>query len=260
MRTILTIIIACLLSPSLAISVQSVEQQEQQEEVTNSSESKQPITTEKPRESEILDFSGTGRPGQQTAGESRGTCANVAQPMTAVIPESNSGTTVLGHPSFWVHLPELAAETTEVEFIIQDESRKDIWRSRSLVNSTTGYQHFSLPTTEKPLEIDQWYRWYVKVYCDQQIASVQYVQGWINRIPLSSQLHLELQKNSSKNHHRIYGRHRIWYDTMNQLLTSYHRDPHNLALESDWQNLIRAKGVKLDTLPSVGSEQISQQK
>ncbi|MEL6930539.1 MAG: DUF928 domain-containing protein [Cyanobacteria bacterium J06600_6] len=256
MRSILSIIIASLLLPWIAKAVYSVEaQQQQQSETKTSIEQKKPRSN---RQSENLDFSGTGRPGQQTAGESRGSCLNANQPIEAILPISNSGKTVLGHPNFWVYLPETVNKTTKVEFVIQDESRKDVWRSRSAVNSVTGYESFSLPQTEAPLEIGQWYRWYVKVYCDEQVASTQYVKGWVNRVPLNSKLYLELQQNPKKTH-LTYGVNSIWYDAIDELLNQYHRDPKSVALEKDWHSLIRAKGVELNRLPWIGGNQLSKQ-
>lgn len=252
MRSLLTIIIACLLLPYACTPARSSEVQQPKKKPTLSDRQK-PQTDSEPD----LDFSGTGRPGQQTAGESRGSCLSNPQPIEAMLPTSNSGKTVLGHPRFWVYFPELPKERTVIEFAIQDESRKDIWRSRSDLDSTTGYQSFGLPKTEAPLKVGQWYRWYVKVYCDHQIASTQYVQGWVNRIPLSSKLHLELQQNPAKSH-LTYGTNRIWYDAIDRLLNSYHRHPQNVALEKDWQNLIRAKGVELEELPSISGSQIGQ--
>lgn len=205
-----------------------------------------------------LDFSGTGRPGQQTAGESRGSCINVSQPIEAMLPKSNAGKTILGHPRFWVYFPELASKNTEIEFVIQNEFRQDIWRSRSALNSTAGYQSFSLPETEAPLNVGQWYRWYVKVYCEDGVASAQYVQGWVNRVPINSKLYLELQQNPQQTY-LIYGNNRIWYDAVDRLLSLYHRHPQSLVLERDWQQLIRAKGVQLEGLPNLSESRVSQQ-
>jgi Domain of Unknown Function (DUF928) len=260
MRSILTVIITCSLLPWIPLMVKSTEPPPQGVNPVAQTEKSQPPVKktvnqplkppeEKPKASETLDFSATGRPGQQTAGESRGSCGNVIEPIRAMLPESNSGKTVMGHPRFWVYFPSLGAETKDVEFVIQDEARQDVWRSRSPLTSTANYQSFDLPATEAPLSIGQWYRWYVKVYCQDQVASVQYVQGWIQRIPLTSELYLELQKNSPKTDHLTYGSHHIWYDAIDQLLSFYQNNPKNLALAQDWQNLIRAKGVKLEQLP-----------
>jgi len=257
MRSVLTTVIACLFLPCISISAQQTEAQHK-EEVETPTRQQKPRSSKPEKQSdnnsESLDFSGTGRPGQQTAGESRGSCANSRKPIRAMLPQSNSGSTVLGHPNFWVYFPELNSKT-ELEFVIQDESRQDVWRSRSPLDSTSGYQSFSLPTTEAPLKVDRWYRWYVKVYCDERVVSTQYVQGWVNRIPLNSRLYIELQQNPLKSH-LTYGNNRIWYDAIDRLLDSYHRHPQSIALEKDWQNFMRAKGVELRDLPSIGGSQI----
>ena len=252
MRSIFSIIIACLLQPCLPIVVWSTEPQP-----VDSSQRKP--ADKKERDSDALDFSGTGRPGQQTAGESRASCSNLDEPIRAMLPESNSGKTVLGHPSFWVYFPESKARGAEVEFIVQDEERKDVWRSRSALNSRSGYQSFSIPQAEAPLEIGQWYRWYVKLYCGNSVASSQYIQGWVNRVPLNSKLYLELQQNQQRSH-VTYANHGIWYEAVGELLSSYYRNPQNIALEQDWQNLVEANGVTIDRLPTLGGSKFSQQR
>ena len=200
--------------------------------------------------SDSLDFSDTGRPGQQTAGESRGSCSLQANNnLEAVIPVSHSGKTVSGHPRFWVYFPYTPHQISHVEFVVQNEAREDVWRSQLSIENDTGYKSFSIPKTEAPLEIGRWYRWYVKVYCDRS-ASAGYVQGWVNRVPLLSRLYLELQQKSQLSH-QIYGSHGIWYDAIDRLLTVYQSRPGNMALERDWQNFIRARGVRLQQLPQI---------
>ena len=253
MRSILTTVITCLLLSSYVSGVTAHSVNKQEDVSSSDSEQQSPKKAKRDRgddRGEPLDFSGMGRPGQQTAGESRGSCANAGL-IEALLPVSMSGKTVQGHPSFWVHFPDTFPPASQVEFILQDESRKDVWRSRSKLDNKPGYKSFSLPETESPLEIGQWYRWYVKVYCDSQISSAQYVQGWVNRTPLTSGLHLELQENE-ENSHLVYGNHVIWYDAINQLLSSYQNNPTDLTLEQDWHNLLGAEGVSLDLLPSIG--------
>ncbi|MEL6439044.1 MAG: DUF928 domain-containing protein [Cyanobacteria bacterium J06621_8] len=247
MRSVLTLITVCSLLPlataqSLAIP--------NQDGVLIDSEIILAHNKPSQKKQKSLDFSGTGRPGQQTAGESRGNC-NSDSAFEALLPVSKSGKTVSGQPSFWVYFPKALPQQSQVEFVIQNKAREDIWRSRGQLDASAGYKKFAMPETAPPLEIDQWYRWYVKVYCDSQNASAQYVQGWVSRIPISSQLHVELL-DYSRDSHLIYGNHSIWYDAINHLLSNYHNDVPNLNLEQDWQNLIGAKGVDLDQLPSIG--------
>ena len=202
-------------------------------------------------EQKPLDFSDTGRPGQQTAGESRGGCPNLNEKIKAVVPVSHTGKTVAGHPKFWVYFPYSSPQISHVEFILQNENREDIWRTQLDPDESIGYKNFSLPKTEPALKIGQWYRWYLKVYCQSNVASAQYVQSWVKRVPLDSKLYLELEK-QSQSPYKTYSSYGIWYDSVDRLLSEYQSDPSNLALEKDWQNLIRAKGVELQSLPEVG--------
>ena len=211
----------------------------------NEKKKKPPKKEEKP-----LDFSDTGRPGQQTAGESRGGCVNLDSKLKALVPSSHAGKTVSGHPSFWVYLPFSDQQIERIEFILQNEAREDVWRSQLEADKGVGYKKFSLPKTASPLKVGQWYRWYVKIYCQSHTASTQYVQSWVQRMPLTSQLYLELQQQSQLAH-KTLGHHGVWYDTVDRLIQEYQRNPGSLALEQDWQNLIKAKGVDLRTLPPV---------
>ena len=209
--------------------------------------------TEPPEQEEKpLDFSDTGRPGQQTAGESRGGCVNSDSKLEAVVPVSHAGKTVSTHPSFWVYLPYNNKQVDRVEFILQNEAREDVWRSQFEANKNTGYKSFSLPKSAPPLQVGQWYRWYVKVYCRSNTASAQYVQSWVKRVPLTSKLYLELQE-QCRLPHKILGNYGIWYDSVDRLIQEYQRQPTNIALEQDWQNLLQAKGVELQSLPNVGA-------
>lgn len=242
--------------PSPRTTVTTSEEKNTQAEQNNQAEQDKPNkkSPEQEESSSSLDFSHTGRPGQQTAGESRGICPNLDDKISAVVPASHSGKTVSTHPSFWVYFPDTAQNISHVEFVLQNEEREDVWRSQSKINQdfSPGYKQFSLPATTSGLETGQWYRWYVKLYCQPDIASTQYVQSWVKRVHKASGLYLELQE-GAKASHKIYSNHEIWYDAIDQLLEEYQRQPSNLALEQDWQNLIRAKGVKLHSLPNVGT-------
>ncbi|MCC0176025.1 DUF928 domain-containing protein [Waterburya agarophytonicola K14] len=253
MGSTIALIIGFLLFFTNSTLAQSIKSQETSSSTVSKKDPQdEPPKEEQEEEREPLDFSDTGRPGQQTAGESRGNCSNIDRPMKALIPVSHSGKTVSAHPSFWVYLPYTSEEVSHVEFILQNEAREDIWRSPFALDRDIGYKSFSIPETATPLEVGQWYRWYIKVYCDTQTASSQYVQGWVNRVPLTSGLYLELQQ-KSQTEHQTYGNYGIWYDAIDRLLREYKSQPSNLVLEGDWQNLIEAKGVELKNLPQVGS-------
>ena len=180
--------------------------------------------------------------------------------MQAVIPTSHVGKTVLGHPNFWVYFPTSSSQIDRLEFVLQNEAREDIWRTPISLDSEgstvnvnhekSNYKNFSLPSSEPPLKTGQWYRWYVKVYCKSQIASSHYVQGWINRIPLNSALHMDLEQKKQRLY-KVYGSHGVWYDAVNHILKASQHNPDDLNLKENWQKLLEAAGLCSSQLPAV---------
>ncbi|MEM9274914.1 MAG: DUF928 domain-containing protein [Cyanobacteria bacterium P01_F01_bin.143] len=219
-------------------------------------------TEEKP-----LDFSDTGRSGQQTAGETRrGQCPDVDWPLTALVPSSNSGKTIATHPKLWFYLPYSDQDISKIEFVIQDAKRRDISRQTLTPQDMPGYLTAGLPETEPGLETGKSYRWYLKVYCqdDANIAPL-FVQGWIDKVavrediaeqPLTeetsvvaaivdvNELSIDSQEDNSP--HMKYAYDELWFDAIDSFLTSYVASPNNSTLKKDWEKLIKAKGADLE--------------
>ena len=246
-KSVLAIIIANLIFPWFPVVAKNLEVEITTKHNENASKN-EPNNKEK-----VLDFSGTGRPGQQTAGDNRGNCPYVKDFLTAITPTSNWGKTTNKHPSFWFYLPYNSQQIKQAEFVLQDRERKTIFSSPLKLEQTPGYNRFSVPETAPILEVGQSYRWYIKLYCDRQIPSVDnysplttplFVQGWVERIPLNSNLYLEL-RNSQKQSYQVYGNYGIWYDAVNELLSRHLLDPNNQNLNEDWLKLTQAKGVNL---------------
>ena len=241
-KSILIITIASLLLASLPTSAHN-ERRETTAKKQSSSTDNQPSTSEESEEP--LDFSGTGRPGQQTAGENRGSCPSANSNLTAIIPTSHTGKTVASRPNFWFYSPYTSQQIDRAEFVLQNEARDSIVRSPVPIPEQPGYVNVSLPNTAAPLEVGKWYRWYVKVYCDRDPNSAPlFVQGWINRVAFNSPLYLKLQAKTERSH-LIYSGHDIWYDAVHELLSLYLLQPNNPTLRRDWRKLTRARGVEL---------------
>ncbi|ELS00901.1 protein of unknown function (DUF928) [Xenococcus sp. PCC 7305] len=238
-------------------------------------------------EEEPLDFSDTGRSGQQTAGDNRPRqpCSDVALPLTALVPSSNYGRTIATHPQLWFYVPYGTQDISKIEFVIQDAERNDISRQVWQPQTVPGYLRAGLPETEPALETNKSYRWYLKVYCqDDDRTAPLFVQGWIDKIaPKQSWASLEsglpkqegliatstdLERLSLESHdetndvgspvteqasaqttHIFYAHKKLWFDAIDSLLNSYLTSPENPQIAEDWEKLIRAKGVDLELPP-----------
>lgn len=191
------------------------------------------------------DFSGAGRPGRQTSGESRSNCPATNTPLTALMPVSNWGTTTAEHPTFWFYVPYTPQQASIGEFVLQNELRQDIARIPFTLPKTPGFMSFALPASQTPLTVDKWYRWYFKLYCDRQKSSSPiFVQGWVQRIALTPDLEEQLQQSNRKD--LVYRDRQIWYDAIAHLANLRLANPSDPKLVEDWNRLLKAKGVELN--------------
>ncbi len=208
-------------------------------------EKKEQISTASQQE-DTLDFSDTGRAGQQSAGEARGECSNTEFPLTALVPVSNWGKTVQEYPSFWFYLPAHYSSAAQVEFVLQDQDRNNISQEKLFIEGNSNYLHTSLPQERPGLEVGKWYRWYLKVFCDQEkLYPPKVVYGWIRRVPINSDLRSQLDYNQYPLY-EVYGKAGIWFDAINSLLQTPSIKKTSPYFQQGWQQLIKAKGVDLD--------------
>ena len=202
-----------------------------------------------------LDFSGDGRPGKRVGGGSRSFCSSTEIPLTAVVPASNVGATVSDRPNFWFYVPYGSQQATTGEFVLQDRQENDVYRQTFDLPQTPGLVSLKLPKTAPSLEVGRPYRWYFKLYCgDSASATANFVEGWITRISLVSNLATESEQGKNPTYQE-YGSNSIWFDALDNL-AQLRLEKDNPRLEQDWNQLLSAKGVnlrKLTQIPLVGS-------
>jgi Domain of Unknown Function (DUF928) len=187
------------------------------------------------------DFSSTGRPGRQTSGESRGNCPATKFPLTALMPTSHWGKTARERPTFWFYVPYSPQEAPIGEFVLQDTARNDIARIPFVLPQTPGLASVTFPDERSPLEIEKWYRWYFKLYCDRQRSSSPiFTQGWVQRIALTTELKEQMHKDT------IDTALQIWYDAIADLANRRLAQPTNAQILADWNRLLKAKGVEIE--------------
>ena len=203
--------------------------------------------------SESLDFSGDGRPGRRTGGGSRSLCPATPAPLTALVPHNNIGKTTQDRPRLWFYIPYASQQAAVGEFVLQDQQENDVYRQTFTPPQTSGLVSFELPQSAPPLETNRTYRWYFKLYCGDSSSTANFVEGWIVKVPLSSDLSMQLESEVNPAYQE-YGDNSIWFDSLDSLaqLRLKHDRPQ---LKNDWNQLLGAKGVNLDWLsdrPLVG--------
>ena len=204
---------------------------------------------------------------------SRNTCPRVPISLTALVPGEElpisnktgkstaqivGGLTTLEKPTFWFYVPYTTQNlvNSSAEFCLQDSRGMDVYRKKAIaLPDKPGVIGISLPNTVKSLKIGQTYRWYFKVRCKQQTASLPvYVEGDIQRINLNARVRQQLTAASNPRQKVIiYATEGIWFDALN-MLAQLRQSSQNVSVEKDWQILLQSVDLNnIDTAPIVNS-------
>ena len=203
----------------------------------------------------LLKERGAPAPGKRVGGGSRGGCPNGNHYLTALVPvipatpiKSVLALTFSDHPTFWFYFPYSSLSTSPVQFILQDEKGKEIYKTELTHSGTTpGVVGFKLPNTAPPLEVNKRYKWYFATYCNPQDHSdVRTVEGWVQRVALDSSLQRELEQATPQQKVLLYTKVGVWHEAVTTLAELRRQKPNDVTLKQEWDKLMQA--VKLDAI------------
>lgn len=174
-----------------------------------------------------------GLPGRRISGASRlpTACAHSADPLVAIVPESNLGTTAVAEPTLWLSVPQVRREK-QIEFYLFDTQDEIIYQTSFVIEPTAKLVGLDLGAmADAPkLEIDRRYRWAASVICNPDNRSENLsVEGWVDRVGESP-----MERND------------LWYDQLSQLLDELQRHPQDQIALGHWRTLMAA--ARLDRL------------
>jgi Domain of Unknown Function (DUF928) len=211
--------------------------------------------------------------GRRAGMGSRDNCPAVSTPLTALVPfqeeqkvgkqTNNSivgtveGLTTLERPTFWFYIPYTKdLSNSSAEFSLQDSAENDVYRNAIALPPEPSVIGISLPENVTSLEVGKTYRWYLKVRCKQETASVPlYVQGDIQRINLDAPV---MQQLSAAGDPRqkiiIYAKEGIWFDALTLLAQIRLSNSNDASVKEDWQSLLQSVNLgNISTAPLLNS-------
>lgn len=164
------------------------------------------------------------------------------EPLTALIPENNLGTTVAARPTFWFYIPSIRSETDiQARFVMLDENQRPVLDPliETGLPDTSGIVSLKLPETEQALEVGKRYKWYFQVLCDQSEPSRNpWVSGWVERVEASPELVRQLETLPESEQYLAFVEHGISQEALTQLAR------HRSVYADDWQNLLEYFGLE----------------
>jgi len=175
--------------------------------------------------------SGRGRGG---GGRDESCVPSNSQPLTALVPKDNLGTTVSAYPTLWFYLPLGHSETiTKARFVLFDQNQRLVLDQKIVLPDAPGIVSVKLPETKPPLAVGKRYNWFFQVLCDEQERSRNpWVSGWVERVEASSELVRQLETLPESEQYTAYLDHGISQDVLTQL--ALHRSVHAEA----WMSLL----------------------
>jgi Domain of Unknown Function (DUF928) len=188
--------------------------------------------------------------GRVRGGAKRGelaACPQTKHDLTALVPfsqESNSvinvwGQTTEEHPSWFFYVPHTKDLRYAVEFVLQDQESNEVYQKAIALPDKPGVIRVSLPTTAPGLALNKQYRWFFTISCDQEKNSPPtFVEGVIQRVELNPAVVKELQTTELLKRYTIYAQNGIWYEALTILAQLRQKNPKDVALQTEWQNLL----------------------
>ncbi len=179
--------------------------------------------------------------------------------VTALMPENKIGRTVFDYPTFFFYLYLPKTEETEeteaetgvklAEFILKDESGKQIYEQNLTISNLSGVIGVSIPADKNvpPLEVGKKYTWTFTLICNPDDRSGdKFESGVVRRVELSADILGELEKADPRQKTVIYAREGIWQDAVSNLAAARRANPNDTNLAADWKSLLDS--VKLDKI------------
>lgn len=185
-------------------------------------------------------------PGRRVGAGTRGPCTNPSQSLVALIPDTNLGLTAEKYPTFFWFVPPTPARTAE--FVLSNEKKQEVYKTTFAITGSPGVISVALPAsaTLPPLELNKNYSWTFSLICDSSDASaVDFVQGWVQRIALSSTVENQLAQAAPRDRPAIYAGAGIWNDTLKSLSELRRANPRDRALTNDWETVLKSVGLDI---------------
>jgi hypothetical protein len=193
-----------------------------------------------------------GFPAVRDAGISRGNCLNPGAKLVALAPkfvqkglgngdmeQSVWGQTTMEYPTLWFFVP-FTDRSTRLEFFLQNRNKEIIYQSIVPTPTKDGIIGVEIPKSQKPLELNQHYRWTLKttVSCGGSSPEKKFVDGWIQRVRLPVGIDI------SNNPTQVYVDRGIWYDAVTSLALQRLQEPKNAQLKQDWKDLLGSTNLE----------------
>lgn len=147
------------------------------------------------------------------------------------------GQTTLQQPSFWFYIGYLPP--AHAEFIVQNQDGEEMSSQSFKLSGTPGIVQFHLPS-EVSLQKNKFYHWYLKIRCNPQGSTDDFVEGWVQKVELDAAIERQLNPSAPLNNAAIYAENGIWYDALTVLAELRRDKPNDSVITTAWTDLLQS--------------------
>lgn len=178
--------------------------------------------------------------------------------LTALVPNSNFGTTVAEYPKFFFYIPDADVAGLEAQFILFNEKDEEIYNKIITLKAKDSDSIISIDLSGSPsfppLEVGKTYSWGFSISFDKtDHSSDPYVNGSITRVEANSEIKGILEKTLVPKQPGVYAANGIWYEALASLAQLRCTNPNDATIASDWQSLLQQVG-----LPEIAKKPLAQ--
>lgn len=161
-----------------------------------------------------------------------------------ILPQTQYGLTIADRPTFLAYVPpETSAK--QMFFSLKSEDGNQIYQTFMPLTADKGVVAISLPSEAPELALDRNYKWSMAIVCGQALRpDSPRIEGWVKRIPKSSEISTRLPTLAPLDRVALYGRYGIWYDMMGDLNSLRRTSPNDKVIDRTWQQLLNDNGLK----------------
>lgn len=182
-----------------------------------------------------------------SSGGVRGECPVGKKNLKALNPVKDPGRTTQAYPTFWFYLPfgqttytptdeSSEVTVTSAQFELLDDKGNPVLQQPILLRlpNQAGIVSFTLPSTEKPLDVGKDYYWSFSIVCDaEQVSANPTVAGWLTRVQVNSQLDRRIKATPLQQQYLAYKDSGFWFEYVTQLAQYRTTQPNA------WSELLR---------------------
>ncbi len=188
-----------------------------------------------------------GAPPSTLGGASRG---SVCGGIVSLMPATNLGLTVSGHPSFHWYLPETEARRGEFLLLYEEKTETgiqevSIYETWFEVPEEPGIISLKLPEDIPELESGKLYHWYLALRCNPARPEEDaVVEGWVERVEPEAELTQKLDKAKPIEQANAYAENGIWQDSITVLANLMRSPSPSNAARDSWNTLLGSVGLE----------------